>query len=98
MTYITRKPNKSAISGIPLHEGETIEHKMERILDNKEPITGGAPEIFTDKADGVGAQYNIRTDRWELAAEAIDMKNRSEAAKNTAKAKKQKKKRQRLKL
>lgn len=88
MTYINRVPRKSAIEGVPTYEGETIEVKMERILSNKEPITDGAPEIYTDKADGVGAQYNIRTDRWELATEAMDLKNRNDIAKATAKAQK----------
>jgi hypothetical protein len=63
---------------------------MERILSNKEPITDGAPEIFTDKKDGVGAEYNVRTDRWELATEAMDLKLRNEEAKAGAKAEKRK--------
>lgn len=60
------------MTSIPTYEGERIEQKIERIVSNKEPIKDGSPEIFTSRADGVVAAYNIRTDRWEIAAEAMD--------------------------
>lgn len=53
-------------------EGETIEQKIRRIVNNKEPITDGAPLIYTDRKNGVEAQYNIRTDRFEIAIDAMD--------------------------
>jgi len=53
-------------------EGETIENKVERITINKEPIKDGAPLIYTDRKDGVQAGYNIKTDRFEIAVEAMD--------------------------
>lgn len=58
------------IQGIELIEGETIEDKMERILNNGEPITDNAPIIYTERKDGVGAMYDIRTDRFDLALDA----------------------------
>jgi len=51
-------------------EGETIEQKMERIVNNKEPIKDGAPLVFTERKEGVRASTNIRTDRFEVAIEA----------------------------
>lgn len=42
-------------------EGEPIEYKIERVMSNKEPITDGAPAIYTERADGVIAAYNIRS-------------------------------------
>lgn len=53
-------------------EGETIEQKVERIVNNKEPIKDGAPIIYTERKDGVNKAYNIRTDRFEVAVEAAD--------------------------
>lgn len=50
--------------------GETIEMKMERILRNNEPISDLAPQAFTERKDGVPAQFNIRTDKWEEATDA----------------------------
>lgn len=64
--------HESKIGSIDKLEGETIEQKMERVIDNKEPITDGAPEIFTERYKGVMAAYNIRTDRFEIACEAMD--------------------------
>lgn len=54
------------------YDGETIEAKINRIVNNKEPITDGAPLIYTDRKDGVQPAYDIRTDRWEIAVDAMD--------------------------
>lgn len=85
--YKPKRVGKSYIGTVEPVEGETIEHKVERILNNKEPITDGAPEIYTERKDGVGAEYNIRTDRWELATESMDIVNKQKQAKRDAKAK-----------
>lgn len=63
-------------------EGEEIENKVRRIVNNKEPISDGAPIIFTMKADGVQPQYNIRTDRWDIALDAMDNVARAKIAKS----------------
>ena len=69
-----RRPyfNRSTLRSVEKFEGERIEDKVRRIEHENEPITDGAPEIFTERKDGVQAAFNIRTDRWELAAEAMD--------------------------
>ena len=33
------------------YEGETIEMKVRRITESKEPITDGAPVIYTDRIE-----------------------------------------------
>lgn len=63
------------------YEGETIEKKIRRIVNNKEPITDGAPLIYTERKEGVKPGYDIRTDRWEVAVEAMDKITKSEQAK-----------------
>jgi hypothetical protein len=73
---------KSTIKSVLRTEGETIEQKVDRIVNNKEPITDGAPEIFTPKKDGVIPAYNPRTDRWEIACETMDSLNRPKVAKS----------------
>lgn len=78
---------KSGLTTGIVVEGETIEMKIERIVSNKEPIKDGAPEIFTERSKGVVAAYNIRTDRWELAVDAMDAIDKSITAKRDAKAK-----------
>lgn len=72
MYIVGRKP-KSSLKSVEVFEGEWIEEKIERVVSNKEPITDGAPSIFTERKDGVISAYNIRTDRWEIACEAMDV-------------------------
>lgn len=69
------------------YQGETIEEKVERVTQNGEPIKDGAPLIYTDRKDGVQAGYNIRTDRFEIAVDAMDKVHRSDIAKRDAKPK-----------
>ena len=63
-------------------EGESIENKVCRITENNEPITDGAPIIYTNRDDGVLPAYNIRTDRWEVAQAAMDAVNQANLAKS----------------
>ena len=53
-------------------EGESIEAKVCRIVNNGEPISDGAPLIYTERKDGVKEEYNIRTDRFDIALNAMD--------------------------
>ena len=62
-------------------EGETIETKVARIVQNKEPITDGAPMIYTEKEQGVLPEYDIRTDKWEIAQNAMDVVHATNIAK-----------------
>ena len=87
MGYKYSKPSKSSIKSVERLEGEPIEHKIERIMSNQEPISDGAPEIFTERKDGVVSAYNIRTDRWEIAADGMDKVAGSIQARRDNKAK-----------
>lgn len=62
-------------------EGESIEEKVRRVVETNEPIEDGAPLIYTPKESGVIAAYNIRTDRWEIAQDAMSLKYKAEIAK-----------------
>lgn len=73
--------NEESLTVNESYEGETIEEKIERIVSNNEPITDGAPLIYTDRKDGVQAQYDVRTDRFELAVDAMDKVAQSHLAK-----------------
>ncbi len=69
--------NKIRINNIPMRktpdeEGELLIIKINRILDENEPLTDGAPLIYTPKDRGVIPEYNIRTDKWEIAMKAMD--------------------------
>lgn len=52
--------------------GENIITKIQRIMDEGEPIEDTAPLIYTPKKNGVEPQYDIRTDKWAIAMNAMD--------------------------
>ena len=62
-------------------DGESIENKVRRITENNEPVTIGAPIIYTDRDQGVLPAYNVRTDRWDIAENAMDKVNAAKMAK-----------------
>lgn len=84
MKYSKPTGNKGRLKSIEIYEGESIETKCARILQNKEPITDTAPIIYTAKEDGVLPAYNIRTDRFDVAMDAYDKITRSSAKKEQA--------------
>lgn len=80
-----KKPNfypRPAKTNYEYQQGESIENKVRRITENNEPITDGAPIIYTNRDDGVLPAYNIRTDRWEIAQQAMDAVNQANLAKS----------------
>lgn len=81
-TYVTR------IERLPEQEGESIEEKLHKVTTNKEPIDNIAPLVYTDRKDGVLPQYDVRTDRFEIARQAMDRisATRSAMAKKAAEA------------
>lgn len=79
--------SRTSLRGIENEIGETIEKKVRRITENKEPIKDGAPEIFTERKDGVIPSTNIRTDRWEIATDAMDAISRNRQAQRDARIK-----------
>lgn len=63
--------------GTTLVEGERIELKIDRMTQNNEPIGDSAPLIYTPRKDGVVAAYDIRTDKWDIALDAMEKVNRT---------------------
>lgn len=68
------RERKTIKTGFPVeaYEGESIEDKCARIVENNEPISDGAPLTYTKRADGVRPEYNIRTDKWDVAIETMN--------------------------
>ena len=52
------------------YESNTLEEKIEKIVNSKEPIGDVTTPLYTERKNGVEAQYNIRTDRFDIAIEA----------------------------
>lgn len=70
---------------VETYEGEFIEEKVARVVENREPIEDGAPIIYTERKDGVIPAYNIRTDKWDIALTAMNQVNKNWEAKNMEK-------------
>lgn len=79
------RAGKSGLESIELFEGETIETKVDRVVNNKEPIKDGAPIIYEENRDGVNPSHDIRTDRFEVAIEAMDVGNKAKVAQRAGK-------------
>ena len=80
MKYGKVNTTSGRLQSVEIYEGETIEQKVNRIVNNNEPITDGAPIIFTERKDGVLPEYDIRTDRWDIAITAMDKVNTDKIA------------------
>ena len=86
MSYKYKRSLPTSIKYYETYEGETIEQKIERITNNQEPIKDGAPLIYTDRKDGVQAGFNIRTDRFEVAIDAMDKIQKTKIAQRESRA------------
>lgn len=61
-------------------EGEWLTEKVKRIMLNKEPITDGAPIQYTERKNGVMPEHDIRTDRFDLAIDAMNIATKGKIA------------------
>lgn len=63
------------------YEGIPLEEEIEAYTTNKTPIENTSPIIYTERKDGVKPEYDIRTDRWEIAQNAMDYVSKTAIAK-----------------
>ena len=85
----TAKSKKGCIDNPDLtYEAEPREVKLRKIINGETSNMedGVFPTIYTEKKDGVQPEYDIRTDRFEVAIDAMDKINQS-AANQVAKSK-----------
>ena len=76
-----KRYNKTLLKVNDAYEAVSLEKKIEKIINSKEPIDETAPIIYTERKHGVKPEYNIRTDRFEIALEAMDKVSKSYQAK-----------------
>lgn len=64
-------------------DGESIETKLDRIINNGAPIETGdsAPPLYTERKQGVIPETNIRTDRFDMALDAHEVIHQQQMAK-----------------
>lgn len=76
----TAKNRKGCINDPNLtYQAEPREVKLRKIIngESNDMEDGVFPTIYTEKKDGVQPEYDIRTDRFEIAIDAIDKINQS---------------------
>lgn len=63
------------------YQAEPREVKLRKIIngESNDMEDGVFPTIYTEKKDGVKPEFDIRTDRFEVAIDAIDKINQSVA-------------------
>lgn len=79
--YQIQPRTKTTIARTERGVGETIEQKVARLRNNEEPITDSTRLIYTDYKDGVRPEFDIRTDKWEIAMMERDKTVRNQTAK-----------------
>lgn len=79
--YKKTKRSRTSINVNEAYLGETIEQKIHRIVNNKEPIKDGAPLIYQERKDGVSPDCDMRTDRFDVAIDAMDKVTKTHKAK-----------------
>lgn len=78
----TAKNRKGCINNPDLtYQAEPREVKLRKIISGESSSMedGVFPTIYTEKKDGVLPEYDIRTDRFEVALDAMDKINQSTA-------------------
>jgi len=85
--YNIQNRSVTSIKANSVTEGESIEQKMDRVINNNEPISDGAPIIYSERKEGVIPDYDIRTDRWDIAIDAMTTIAKSKIAKREEKIK-----------
>lgn len=71
-----------------LKTGTPIETYVRKVVYEDEDVPQVAPMIYTEKTQGILAGYNIRTDRFEVALNAIrngEVEDARKLAQNTTK-------------
>ncbi len=76
MLYKKNKIKSNHLKGIEPFEGVSIEKEMQEVLSTNSPIQRTANNMYyTPRKEGVLPSNNIRTDRWELAQQAMQQAN-----------------------
>lgn len=94
MKRVNKLEYQGGIENNEAYVAESIEEKMRKVMAGADTVDDTADIIYTKRAEGVLPQYDIRTDRFEIAMEAMDKcsktilakrEERVEAAKNKEK-------------
>ena len=76
MLYPMTKNTTNKLKGNKPFEGKSIERELEDLQNSGTPLQRGIVNMFySRRKDGVLAESNIRTDKWQLAQNAMEKVN-----------------------
>lgn len=71
--YTINKASKTTIRINNSYRGERLERKVDRMINNKEPMKDpGVGLMYTERKEGIRPETDIRTDRFEIAIDAME--------------------------
>lgn len=79
-----RIPTIGKINKNDSYEGQSIETMIAKRMTGSDVEIGGKALMYTDRKDGVLPETNIRTDRFEIAQNALDIVERNRIARREA--------------
>lgn len=89
-TWETVGVEKPELRGIKTYPARTRQQMLKELAAGEEPIDAmvgaGTGEVYTEASEGVRPEHNIRTDRTELALDAIERVRQERASRETEKA------------
>lgn len=59
-----------------LYIGETITEKIRKVKTTGEAIESVSPVIYTERKEGVKPEYDIRSDKWDIAQKSMQYVNK----------------------
>lgn len=71
---------KANIKVIIPNTGKSLEETIREQLATKAPLEMVAEKVYTERKDGIQPQYDIRTDRFDIAVEAHDARAKAAIA------------------
>lgn len=80
-TYRHNQRPNTRIFNVTKTIGVRLEDMINKLKSHGEPIDGTSPLIYTERKNGVMPEYDIRTDKWDVAATAMNVVHKNDAAK-----------------
>lgn len=76
-TYRQNRMSETTVRSVEKSEGMTIETMVALFMNNQTDIEQKTTAIYTERKDGVLAGYDIRSDKFDIAIEAMDKASKS---------------------
>lgn len=80
-TYKQNPIMGSTLESVELTEGITMETQVALFMNNQTDLERATPLIYTERKEGIVSAYNIKSDRFDIAIDAMEKSAKSLTAK-----------------